>query len=61
MKKIKIFADKNKKSQKIKRAIEKKIKSIENNHPNLNIVIGGDGFMLQIIKKNTNPLIRSMG
>ena len=55
MKKIKIFADKNKKSQKIKRAIEKKIKSIENNHPNLNIVIGGDGFMLQIIKKKYKP------
>ena len=51
MKKIKIFADKNKKSQKIKRTIEKKIKTIENNYPNLNIVIGGDGFMLQIIKK----------
>jgi NAD+ kinase len=55
MKKIKIFADNNKKSQKIKKVIKKKIKMIENNYPNLNIVIGGDGFMLQIIKKKYKP------
>ena len=53
--KIKIFADKNKKSQNIKKKIEKKISTIKNHALNLNIVIGGDGFMLQILKKNYKP------
>ena len=56
MKKIKIIADKNIKSQKIKRFVEKKIKLIKNFSNHLNIVIGGDGFMLATLKKNKNPL-----
>ena len=56
MKKIKIIADRNIKSQKIKRFVEKKIKLIKNFSNNLNIVIGGDGFMLATLKKNKNPL-----
>ena len=56
MKKIKIIADRNIKSQKIKRFVEKKIKLIKNFSNHLNIVIGGDGFMLATLKKNKNPL-----
>ena len=52
MKKIKIIADRNIKSQKIKRFVEKKIKLIKNFSNHLNIVIGGDGFMLATLKKN---------
>jgi NAD+ kinase len=54
MKKINIIADLNSRSQKIKKVIEKKLISIEINKSNLNIVIGGDGFMLKTLKKNKN-------
>ena len=54
MKKIKIIADKNFKSQAIKKIIKNKIFSFNNAYPHLNIVIGGDGFMLQTLKKNKN-------
>jgi len=54
--KINIIADKNKRSQKIKKILKKKIKLINNNKPFLNIVIGGDGFMLKTLKKNKNSL-----
>ena len=54
--KINIIADKNKRSQKIKNILKKKIKLINNNKPFLNIVIGGDGFMLKTLKKNKNSL-----
>ena len=54
MNKIYIISDKNKKSLKIKSLIIKKIKKKKFNKKNLVIVIGGDGFMLQTLKKNRN-------
>ena len=47
-----IISDKNKKSLKIKSFLLSKIKSISNLKPQFTIVIGGDGFMLQTLKKN---------
>jgi NAD+ kinase len=47
-----IISDKNKKSLKIKSFLLKKIKSYHPIKSNLIIVIGGDGFMLQTLKKN---------
>ena len=47
-----IISDKNKKSLKIKSFLLKNIKSISNLKSQLTIVIGGDGFMLQTLKKN---------
>ena len=52
MNKIKIISDKNKKSQKIKSTLVKKIKNLNFVKSNITIVIGGDGFMLQTLKKN---------
>jgi len=49
-----IISDKNKKSSKIKNLLLKKIKSSDFKKENLIIVIGGDGFMLQTLKKNKN-------
>ena len=49
-----IISDKNKKSLKIKSFLLGKIKSISNLKPQFTIVIGGDGFMLQTLKKNKN-------
>ena len=54
MNKIYIISDKNTKSLKIKSLIIKKIKKKKFNKKNLVIVIGGDGFMLQTLKKNRN-------
>ena len=54
MKNIQIISDKNKKSQNIKKLLVNKIKSHELKQNNLVIVIGGDGFMLQTMKKNKN-------
>ena len=54
MKKIQIISDKNKKSQKIKFSIIKKLKRAKINRTNFAIVVGGDGFMLQTLKKNKN-------
>ena len=51
MKKINIIADKNKKSFTIKRILNR-IDLSKINKSNLNIVIGGDGFMLKTLKKN---------
>ncbi len=48
-----IISDTNKKSLKIKRFIQKKIKTNLIQKKNLVIVIGGDGFMLKTLKKNT--------
>ena len=56
MNKFLIISDKNKKSLNIKSFLLKKIKSISSIRPNLVIVIGGDGFMLQTLKKNKNSL-----
>jgi len=47
-----IISDSNKKSQKIKSKIIKKLKNHNPNKKNLVIVIGGDGFMLKTLKKN---------
>ena len=54
MSKLQIVSDKNKKSLKIKNLLLKKIKSYFFKNKNLTIVIGGDGFMLQVLKKNKN-------
>ena len=47
-----IISDKNNKSLMIKKFISKKIKSNPIKKQNLVIVIGGDGFMLETLKKN---------
>jgi NAD+ kinase len=52
--KTKIISDTNKKSLKIKSFILKNIKKNKSIKPNLIIVIGGDGFMLETIKNNKN-------
>ena len=49
-----IISDTNKKSLKIKKFLIKTIKSSPITRPNLIIVIGGDGFMLQTLKRNKN-------
>ena len=54
MSKLQIISDKNKKSSSIKNLLLKKIRSNQFNKNNLIIVIGGDGFMLQTLKKNKN-------
>ena len=54
MSKLQIISDKNKKSSKIKNLLLKKIKFSNFKKDNLIIVIGGDGFMLQTLKKNKN-------
>ena len=54
MNKIQIISDKNKKSQKIKSVLVNKIKNLDFVKSNITIVIGGDGFMLQTLKKNKN-------
>ena len=52
MKNIKIFSDKNSKSLKIRQILNSKLKKTKFDFSNLIIVIGGDGFMLKILKKN---------
>ena len=52
--KLQIISDKNKKSSKIKNILIKKINKEQFKKDNLIIVIGGDGFMLQTLKKNKN-------
>ena len=52
MKKIQIISDKNKKSLKIKSLVLKKLDQNKIDKINTVIVIGGDGFMLQTLKKN---------
>ena len=52
MNKFIIISDKNKKSLKIKSFILKKIRLNSLIRSNLVVVIGGDGFMLQTLKKN---------
>ena len=49
-----VISDKNSRSFKIKNAVLKKINTHSLSKSNLIIVIGGDGFMLQILKKNKN-------
>tara|TARA_A100001388_G_scaffold249228_1_gene209783 strand:- start:2 stop:772 length:771 start_codon:yes stop_codon:yes gene_type:complete len=52
MKNIQIISDKNQKSLKIKSILQKQIKRNDIKKSNIIIVIGGDGFMLQTLKKN---------
>ena len=52
MNKVQIISDKNQRSLKIKSAIQKKINQNKVKRFNVTIVIGGDGFMLQTLKKN---------
>jgi len=52
MKKIQIISDKNKKSLKIKNILIKKLSDNNTVKQQIIIVIGGDGFMLQTLKKN---------
>ena len=54
MSKLQIIFDNNKNSIKIKNQLLKKIKLHKFNIENLVVVIGGDGFMLQTLKKNQN-------
>ena len=54
MNKPQIIFDKNKKSLIIKNILDKKINSNPFKKNNLVIVIGGDGFMLETLKKNKN-------
>ena len=51
-----IISDKNKKSLKIKSFLLNKINILSSLKSKLTIVIGGDGFMLQTLKKNKNSL-----
>ena len=54
MNKILIISDNNLKSLKIKNELLKIIKKLTIKRNNLAIVIGGDGFMLETLKKNKN-------
>ena len=55
MNKIFIISDKNKKSQKIKNFLVNNIKDNQFKKLDLFIVVGGDGFMLQTLKRKINP------
>ncbi len=52
MKKIQIISDTNKKSLSIKSQLIKRLNNSKIKRSNIVIVIGGDGFMLQTLKKN---------
>ena len=52
MTKLQIISDKNTKSSKIKNLLVKKLNKEQFKKEDLIIVIGGDGFMLQTLKKN---------
>ena len=54
MKKIQIISDKNLRSLRIKKSLFNIIKKSKTKKSNIIIVIGGDGFMLQTLKKNKN-------
>jgi len=54
MNKVQIISDKNPKSFKIKNLLQKIVKKKGVKKSNFTIVIGGDGFMLQTLKKNKN-------
>ena len=49
---IKIISDNNKKSKKIKKNLISQIKKQNYSNQKIIIVIGGDGFMLETLKKN---------
>ncbi len=52
MNKIQIISDKNLRSLKIKRSLINILKKSKSKKSNIIIIIGGDGFMLQTLKKN---------
>ena len=52
MKKIQVISGTNQKSLKIKLQLFKELNKNKINRSNIIIVIGGDGFMLQTLKKN---------
>ena len=54
MKKIQIISDKNPKSLRFKSILLNKINDSKLKKNNITIVVGGDGFMLQTLKKNKN-------
>ena len=54
MKKIQIISDKNSRSLKIKKSLSKILSNADLKRSNIIVVIGGDGFMLQTLKKNQN-------
>jgi NAD+ kinase len=54
MSKPQIISDRNKKSSIIKNSLLKKLKNQQLKQNDLVIVIGGDGFMLETLKKNKN-------
>ena len=60
MNKLQIISDKNNKSLNIKNILLKKISSNNFQNKNLTIVIGGDGFMLQTLKRNKKKINFSM-
>ena len=51
-----LISDTNYKSEKIKKIVQKKIKSSQLKRGNIIIVIGGDGFMLKTLKKNQSKI-----
>ena len=51
---IKIISDNNKRSLKIKTILNNQVKKNNYYNSNIVVVIGGDGFMLQTLKKNKN-------
>tara|TARA_B100000989_G_C19504550_1_gene455876 strand:- start:350 stop:1123 length:774 start_codon:yes stop_codon:yes gene_type:complete len=53
-KKIAIISDNNKKSIKMKSILMKKLNNFTFYRSNTVLVVGGDGFMLQVLKKNKN-------
>ena len=55
MERLQIISDKNLKSLNIKIKLKKIFKNKKINIPNLVFVIGGDGFMLETLKKNKSP------
>ena len=61
MNKPQIISDKNKNSLKIKDSLIKKINNKQFKQKDLVIVIGGDGFMLETLKKNKNSKKRFYG
>ncbi len=54
MSNIQIISDKNLRSQRIRKSLSKILKKIKVKNLSITIVIGGDGFMLQTLKKNKN-------
>ena len=54
MKNVQIISDKNPRSKKIRAALLKKLNKNNLSDKEICLVIGGDGFMLQTLKKNRN-------